>query len=123
MGGILLAIRCLDEGVDIPQISHAVIVASSQNPRQFIQRRGRVLRVAESKNKAVIYDCLVVPSPTSGESNKFNGLISSELGRAIEFSNMAVNSAYADSILRDALINLGEEPEDYYSYLEELDDE
>ena len=43
-GGIMLSIRCLDEGVDIPKISHAVIIASSQNPRQFIQRRGRVLR-------------------------------------------------------------------------------
>ena len=41
-GGILLSIKCLDEGVDIPKISHAIIAASSQNPRQFIQRRGRV---------------------------------------------------------------------------------
>ena len=43
-GGILLSIRCLDEGVDIPSVSHALILASSQNPREFIQRRGRVLR-------------------------------------------------------------------------------
>lgn len=44
-GGILVSIKCLDEGVDIPKVSHALILASSQNPRQFIQRRGRVLRI------------------------------------------------------------------------------
>ena len=43
-GGIILAIKMLDEGVDIPSIDHALIIASDQNPRQHIQRRGRVLR-------------------------------------------------------------------------------
>ncbi len=51
-GGILVSIRCLDEGVDIPDVSHALILASSQNPRQFIQRRGRVLRKAPHKHIA-----------------------------------------------------------------------
>ncbi len=60
-GGIMVSIRCLDQGVDIPKISHAIILASSQNPRQFIQRRGRVLRVCPGKYKAVIYDAVVVP--------------------------------------------------------------
>ncbi len=60
-GGIMVSIRCLDQGVDIPKISHAVILASSQNPRQFIQRRGRVLRVCPRKYHAVIYDAVVVP--------------------------------------------------------------
>ena len=43
-GGILVSIRCLDEGVDIPEVSHALILASSRNDREFVQRRGRVLR-------------------------------------------------------------------------------
>ena len=47
-GGPLVSIRCLDEGVDIPAVSHALILASSQNPRQFIQRRGQVLRKARA---------------------------------------------------------------------------
>jgi superfamily II DNA or RNA helicase len=51
-GGILVSIRCLDEGVDIPAVSHALILASSQNPRQFIQRRGRVLRRSPGKEIA-----------------------------------------------------------------------
>ena len=42
--GILVAIRCLDEGIDIPYLENAIILASSQNPREFIQRRGRILR-------------------------------------------------------------------------------
>ena len=72
--GILLSIRCLDEGVDIPKISHAVIAASSQNPRQFIQRRGRVLRKSPEKLNAVIYDCIVLPNDSHSEI-KFDGLI------------------------------------------------
>jgi superfamily II DNA or RNA helicase len=58
-GGIMLAINCLDEGVDIPQINKAIIIASSTNPRQFIQRRGRVLRSFKDKYKAKIWDVLV----------------------------------------------------------------
>ena len=54
-GGLLLSMRCLDEGVDIPKISHRVLVSSSQNPRTFIQRRGRVLRKSDdSKLRAYI---------------------------------------------------------------------
>ena len=45
----LVAIRCLDEGVDIPETRRAFILASSSNPKQFIQRRGRILRVAKGK--------------------------------------------------------------------------
>jgi superfamily II DNA or RNA helicase len=58
-GGIMLAINCLDEGIDIPQINKAIIIASSTNPRQFIQRRGRVLRSYKDKYKAKIWDVLV----------------------------------------------------------------
>jgi superfamily II DNA or RNA helicase len=58
-GGIMLAINCLDEGIDIPQINKAIIIASSTNPRQFIQRRGRVLRSFSDKYKAKIWDVLV----------------------------------------------------------------
>src|SRR5690606_28753336 len=57
----LVAIRSLDEGVDIPQVRRAFILASSTNPRQFIQRRGRVLRRAEGKDYAEIFDFVVVP--------------------------------------------------------------
>ncbi|MBL3199900.1 type III restriction endonuclease subunit R, partial [Klebsiella pneumoniae] len=55
-GGIVVSIRCLDEGVDIPAVSHALILASSKNPREFIQRRGRVLRKSPTKSMSYVYD-------------------------------------------------------------------
>ena len=57
----LLSIKCLDEGVDIPVCDSAIILASSKNPREFIQRRGRVLRKTLNKEKAIIYDLFVSP--------------------------------------------------------------
>jgi len=89
-GGILLSIRCLDEGVDIREISHAIILASTQNPRQYIQRRGRVLRLHENKYRAKIWDCLVVPRGEIGEEADY---IFSELNRAEEFAITAENNS------------------------------
>lgn len=93
-GGVLVAIKCLDEGVDIPSVSHAVILASSRNPREFIQRRGRVLRRAAGKTSATIHDLLVQPPP-SGGANIFDALTEAEVARAVVFARDAANqSAY-----------------------------
>ena len=61
----LVAIKCLDEGVDIPSVERAFILASSSNPKEFIQRRGRVLRQSKKTGKkyAYIYDFIVIPNP------------------------------------------------------------
>ena len=59
----LVAIKCLDEGVNIPNIHTAFILASSTNPKEYIQRRGRVLRKAPGKDYAVIYDFVTLPFP------------------------------------------------------------
>lgn len=92
-GGVILAVRCLDEGIDIPSVSHALILASSQNPRQFVQRRGRILRKAPGKHVAVLYDVLVLPVD---EENDPIGALESEFARAVEFANDAINvSAHA----------------------------
>jgi superfamily II DNA or RNA helicase len=104
-GGILVSIRCLDEGVDIPDVSHALILASSQNPRQFIQRRGRVLRKAPHKHIATIHDAIVVPIKGDDEDNQMN-LLKSELARAIEFADHAINQA-ANAQLREIAIDMG----------------
>lgn len=58
----LIAIRCLDEGVDIPQLETAIIMSSGTNPKEFIQRRGRILRKAAGKQYSYIYDFIVIPS-------------------------------------------------------------
>lgn len=89
-GGIIVAIKCLDEGVDIPSVTHALIIASSKNPREFIQRRGRVLRVAPGKTRAEIHDVLVDP-PESSSEDTFHSLALGEIARAIEFARHAEN--------------------------------
>ncbi len=69
---VLAAMKCLDEGVDIPDARIGYLLASSSNPRQFIQRRGRLLRLANNKSHAVIYDYLAVPpgdAPVTSRSN------------------------------------------------------
>jgi DNA phosphorothioation system restriction enzyme len=98
----LVAIKCLDEGVDIPAIKRAFILASSTNPRQFIQRRGRVLRRYSGKDKAQIWDFLVIPSPDEVDDSTFNlerNLIKSELKRVIEFTKIARNGPQAEEKL------------------------
>ena len=104
-GGILVSIKCLDEGVDIPKVSHALILASSQNPRQFIQRRGRVLRIYPDKNMAEIHDAIVRPLSSESESEQL-GLLRGELMRAIEFSNGAMNKS-AGAELRAIAMDMG----------------
>ena len=118
----MLAIRCLDEGIDIPQITHAIIVASSQNPRQFIQRRGRVLRSFPNKYKATIYDCFVIPT-REVNMKQYNGLLKSELKRGLEFSQTAFNKRGADSTIRKILLNLNVNPNSLIEQLEENEDE
>lgn len=61
---VLVSIKCLDEGVDVPPARIAILMSSTSNPRQYVQRRGRVLRRFKGKKKAVIYDILVIPHPT-----------------------------------------------------------
>jgi superfamily II DNA or RNA helicase len=107
-GGILVAIACLDEGVDIPSISHALVLASSQNPRQFIQRRGRILRKHSGKRIAVIHDVLVSPESVDNEPTQMS-LLKSELRRAMEFARFASNIS-ATATLRLIALRSGIDP-------------
>lgn len=86
--GIMLAIRCLDEGIDIPDATHALLLASSQNPAQFIQRRGRVLRIAEGKENAYIHDAFLKPP----KGKRFDKVLRAEISRGMEFANDAINN-------------------------------
>lgn len=92
-GGILVSIKCLDEGVDIPETTHALILASSQNPREFIQRRGRILRRSPKKHFAHLYDAITVPIIEDEECDKNLSIIVAELSRAIQFGESAENPA------------------------------
>ncbi|MEA5551428.1 DNA phosphorothioation system restriction enzyme [Anabaena cylindrica UHCC 0172] len=92
----LVAIRCLDEGVDIPAIQTAVILSSSGNPRQFIQRRGRVLRPHPGKERATIFDMIVLPPDLDRETIEVErNLLKKELRRFVEFADLADNAGQA----------------------------
>lgn len=92
----LVAIRCLDEGVDIPAIQTAVILASSNNPRQFIQRRGRILRPHPLKQRANLFDMIVVPPEMDRDTFEMERqLLRKELIRFVEFADLADNAGEA----------------------------
>ncbi|WP_158595130.1 DEAD/DEAH box helicase family protein [Oceanobacillus piezotolerans] len=102
----LVAIKCLDEGVDVPATQRAFILASSTNPREFIQRRGRVLRKYPGKKYSYIYDFIVIPRNLEEiqriEPELFNterNLVKRELTRVVEFADLAVNGPVAHETL------------------------
>ena len=106
---MLVAIKCLDEGVDVPSTETAIILASSGNPKEFIQRRGRILRtsIETGKKKATIYDIIVVPPREViefGNPKLEKDILRRELERYEEFARAAMNPLYSTNIIID-LVN------------------
>lgn len=104
----IVAIKCLDEGVNIPGIRTAFILASTTNPKEYIQRRGRVLRKAPNKPYAVIYDFVTLPRPldsvaslTSEQAQRDLALVKNELARLKEFGRLSQNSMDANNLIWD----------------------
>jgi superfamily II DNA or RNA helicase len=87
----MVAIRVLDEGVDLPGCHQAFLLASARNERQYIQRRGRVLRLASNKEEATIHDFIVLP-PADENLKVSSKLVQEELRRAYEFLRVAQNN-------------------------------
>ena len=106
----LVAIKCLDEGIDIPACKTAFILASSANPRQFVQRRGRILRKSEGKDIARIYDFIVYADEGDrGEkiNHKSADILRNELKRVTEFASVALNKHETYNALRPILVKYG----------------
>lgn len=103
----IVAIKCLDEGVNIPAIQHAFILASNTDPKEFIQRRGRVLRLYKDKEFAYIHDFVTIPCV----DNTGSSLVESELKRVYEFNSLAENKEQGDEFIEDLLnrFNIEEE--------------
>ena len=91
----IVAIKCLDEGVDVPATKQAFVISSTSNPREFIQRRGRVLRRSPGKDEAAIYDFIV--TPPAGDVNP--ALIEKEIRRGLEYNSLAENKDENESLL------------------------
>lgn len=93
---VLTSMKCLDEGVDVPQSQVAIFCASTGNPRQFIQRRGRILRQSKATHKhlAIIHDLVVVPeiNRLTESYNLEKNMIKTELNRVRNFALLAENS-------------------------------
>lgn len=89
----LVAMKCLDEGVDIPATQTAILMSNSGNPMQFVQRRGRVLRQSPGKEFATIYDIIVVPTlnPDDDIAQSEQNILKKELRRFEEFAATANN--------------------------------
>lgn len=123
----IVAIKCLDEGVNIPSIKTAFILASTTNPKEYIQRRGRVLRLATNKPHAVIHDFVTLIKPLD-EVDPYSvdyfcgrALAKREVIRIKEFGNIALNSRNSDMLIEDILSTYeisDEELEDDYDGIE-----
>ena len=96
---VITAIKCLDEGVNIPSIKTAFIMSSSRNPKEFIQRRGRLLRKSDNKEYAEIYDFITLPRDINnvqyGDFEKDKAIVIGELYRLNEFAKLADNETEA----------------------------
>jgi DNA phosphorothioation system restriction enzyme len=103
----LVAMKCLDEGVDVPNTHTAYFLASSGNPREFIQRRGRILRKAPGKDYSYIHDLIAVPliiGTNARDSSTFDSernIIRKELQRFKEFANLSQNKHKALDVIWD----------------------
>lgn len=102
---VLTSMKCLDEGVDVPRSELAIFCASTGNPRQFIQRRGRILRTHKDKNFAYIHDLVVIPDIGADYANydMERKLILSELKRVRDFASLSRNLDYSYMELEDVL--------------------
>ena len=111
-GGLVVAIRCLDEGIDVPVTDHALILASSTVEREYIQRRGRVLRRAPAAGKvsAEVHDLMLV-NPLGGALTKGEAL------RALEFVRLARNPAARERL--KVIVSLSQDPVELADLLDE----
>ena len=106
---VLTSMKCLDEGVDVPRSEMAVFCASTGNPRQFIQRRGRVLRTHPDKHMAVLHDLVVIPEVGSAcDSFKMEQvLLRNELIRVKNFSMLSENPSFSQIELGPVMRHYG----------------
>lgn len=109
----LVAIKCFDEGVDVPKLDKIYIMASDASMRQTVQRRGRVLRKCKETGKTIanIYDMVVLPP--IGVYDVPHAMIIAEFGRAYEYARLAENKANIESKMNDYIAEYGVTKEEF----------
>jgi len=102
---VLTSMKCLDEGVDVPRSELAIFCASTGNPRQFIQRRGRILRTHKDKEYATIHDLIVIPevNPESESYKMERNMVKSELMRVKNFALLSRNVDFTVQAMEEIL--------------------
>ena len=102
---VLTSMKCLDEGVDVPRSELAIFCASTGNPRQFIQRRGRILRTHKDKEYATIHDLIVIPevNPESDSYRMERNMVRTELNRVKNFALLSRNIDFTVQELEEVL--------------------
>ena len=102
---VLTSMKCLDEGVDVPRSELAIFCSSTGNPRQFVQRRGRVLRTHKDKHCAIIHDLVVIPGYVSDEETYEleKNLVGTEVKRVRDFAVLSENCNDTLDVLDDVL--------------------
>lgn len=104
----LLAIGCLDEGVDVPDCQTAILISNDKSERQFIQRRGRVLRQTAGKDQATIYDILIFPGVNAEKGDTVSrNIVEDEVQRAKHLIRSAENEFDVEKRLKEYLDPLG----------------
>ena len=105
----LFAMYCLDEGVDVPEFQSAILISSSSSKRQYIQRRGRILRTCAKEKIAHLYDIVMLPNHYAGSENlmETNLIIKKEKNRVGELSKDAINKWDVDGFFDKKLKDLG----------------
>jgi len=102
---VLTSMKCLDEGVDVPRAELAIFCASTGNPRQFVQRRGRILRKHPDKQFAYIHDLVVIPeiNPNNDSYSMERSILKKELERVNNFASLSENSSHTVNVLLDIM--------------------
>lgn len=103
---VIASMKCLDEGVDIPRAEFAIFCSSTGNPRQFIQRRGRILRTHPQKDIAYIHDLVVIPDLMKSDKNSETfkvekSMVEKELERVVYFSSLSINPFETENVFKE----------------------
>jgi hypothetical protein len=109
---VIASMKCLDEGVDIPRAEHAIFCSSTGNPRQFIQRRGRILRKHPDKYNAVIHDLVVMPDLTISHPGDETfaiekKMVRTELERVMYFASLSMNPYHTEEVFKEICEHYG----------------